>query len=67
MPGEVYRSVCLLGLDTFVYTFNQAFVQKIVTEYLVGAKVYSEKEQSGKLITQGDSESERFSFSTTTC
>lgn len=68
MPGEVYRSVCVsLGLDTFVYTFNQAFVQKIVTEYLVGAKVYSEKRAKWEANYEGDSESERFSFSTTTC
>lgn len=36
-----------LAPDTFIYTFNQAFVQEIEIEYLVGAKVYSEKSKVG--------------------
>lgn len=58
-----------LALDTFIYTFSQAFVQEIEIEYLVGAKVYSEKRAKWEANYEGDSESERFSFSTssTTC
>ena len=53
-----------LGLDTFIYTFKQAFVQDIVIEYLVGAKVYSEKRAMWEANYEGNSVSERFSFST---
>lgn len=44
MSGESTEVKCdSSGLVTFIYAFNHAFIQEIVIEYLVGARLNSEK------------------------
>lgn len=41
-PGRLLKLVWLLR-SRFIYTFNHTVIQEVVIEYLVGARVSSEK------------------------